>query len=98
MEEENKEVIENINEPNVNNENGSRNTTEGKKGFSVASLVLGLVGLVICALICGILAIVFGLKGRKLDGKNMATAGLILGIIDLIGWAIYMILELKFLF
>ena len=65
------------------------------KGFSIAALVLGILGIVggwipvVCyfTTICAILGIVFGVKGRKMSvavhGKasGLATAGLVLGII-----------------
>lgn len=63
------------------------------KGYSIASLVLGIVAVVACwfgigafiALACSIVAIVLGAKGRKgTDGKGMATAGLVLGIIAVV--------------
>lgn len=63
------------------------------KGFSVASLVLGIIactiawggiGLGITAVVCAIVAIVLAAMARK-NGKNgMATAGLVLGIIGLV--------------
>lgn len=57
-----------------------------RKGLSIASLVLGICSIVfmssfIIAVTCGVLAIVFGLKGRKRAGKGMAAAGFITGII-----------------
>lgn len=63
-------------------ENENQTPVEEKKGLSIASMVLGLVGLLIFALPCGILAIIFSLLGKKKGGKGFATAGLILGIID----------------
>lgn len=65
------------------------------KGFSIAALVLGILSIVgsfipvVCyfTLVCAILGIVFGVKGRKMStaayGKasGLATAGLVLGII-----------------
>lgn len=65
------------------------------KGFSIAALVLGVLGVVggwipvVCyfTTICAILGIIFGVKGRKMSvavhGKasGLATAGLVLGII-----------------
>ncbi len=65
----------------------------GKAGGAVASLVLGIVGLVLCPiLVLSILAIVFGVKARRrikasggqLGGSGQATAGLVLGIIGLV--------------
>jgi len=70
--EENDEVIKEKNEMNV----------EEKKGMSIASMVLGIVGLIISSLICGILAIIFSVLGKKKGGEGFATAGLVLGIID----------------
>lgn len=63
-------------------ENENQAPVEEKKGLSIASMVLGLVGLVLFALPCGILAIIFSILGKKKGGKGFATAGLILGIID----------------
>ncbi len=65
------------------------------KGFSIAALVLGIVGIIggwfpviqYFTLICAILGIIFGVKGKKMSaavyGKpsGMATAGFVLGII-----------------
>ncbi|MCC8168260.1 MAG: DUF4190 domain-containing protein [Clostridiales bacterium] len=60
-------------------------------GMAVASLVLGIIGIVACCCswifgaVLGILAIVFGVKGRQQDpGNSMATAGMVLGVISLI--------------
>jgi glycerol-3-phosphate acyltransferase PlsY len=58
------------------------------KGLSIASMVLGIVSLVmLCiwyvSIPCAILAIIFAIVGRKKGGKGMATAGLVLGIIAL---------------
>ena len=65
-------------------ENENQTPIEEKKGLSIASMVLGLVGIVIAALPCGILAIIFSVLGKKKGGKGFATAGLILGIIDVV--------------
>lgn len=65
------------------------------KGFSIAALVLGIIGLIggwfpyvgYFTLACSILGIIFGVKGRKMSvavhGKasGLATAGLVLGIV-----------------
>lgn len=52
----------------------------------MASLVLGIAGLVVCPLICSVLAVIFGnqAQGRiqadpSLEGEGMAKAGSILG-------------------
>ena len=57
-----------------------------KKGLSIASMVLGIISVVLfciwyISLPCSILAIIFGIVGRKKGGKGMAIAGLVLGII-----------------
>lgn len=64
------------------------------KGMSIAALVCGILGIVGSAIpvvtyftfVLAILGIVFGVKGNKIaqetgEGKGMATAGLVLGII-----------------
>lgn len=58
----------------------------GGKGLSIASMVLGIVSVVLCclwyvSLPCAILAIIFGVIGKKRDGRGMAIAGLVLGIV-----------------
>ncbi len=62
---------------------------------ATASLVYGILGFFICGVIFGILAIVKSKEARDLiasnpryQGGGMATAGLVLGIIDLIAWVI----------
>ena len=63
-------------------ENENQVSVEEKKGLSIASMVLGIVGLFLFAVPCGVLAIIFSIFGRRNGGKGFATAGLILGIID----------------
>lgn len=63
----------------------------GKNPMAIASLVLGIVScvfsfcgvwLALIGLVCGVVAIVLAVKGRKIVAKKgMATAGLVLGII-----------------
>lgn len=69
-------------------------------GLSVASMVLGIIGLVFMfvpglsgiGIVCGILAIIFGVISKRrilesngqLGGLSMAKAGLILGIISVV--------------
>ncbi|PKQ28718.1 MAG: hypothetical protein CVT63_01325 [Candidatus Anoxymicrobium japonicum] len=60
-------------------------------GMAVASLVLGIAGFFCCPLISGILAVIFGYMARRnikesggaLGGDSMATAGIILGYVQL---------------
>ena len=75
--------------------NQNQNTWSGK---ATAGLTCGIISLFCAGLILGILAIVFSLQGkRELREKGAptgtATAGLILGIIGLVGWAILIIYE-----
>jgi hypothetical protein len=53
-------------------------------GFAVASLVLGLIGFSILAIIFGGVAIGQAEKDPNLSGKGMAVAGLVLGSIELV--------------
>lgn len=60
-----------------------------KKRLCIASMILGIVALVFFCLWyisipCGILAIIFGIKGVKTANKGMAIAGLITGSIGVI--------------
>ncbi|MBR1423459.1 MAG: DUF4190 domain-containing protein [Ruminococcus sp.] len=64
---------------------------KGTSGLAIASMVLGIVALVLSCfgwtgLICGALAVIMGgiaIAGKK-GGKGMAIAGLVCGIIALI--------------
>ena len=72
-------------EVEVLEENSSSEPKQGK-GLSIAALILGICSIVLMkfffiTLGCGILAIIFGFKGRKREGKGMAAAGFITGII-----------------
>lgn len=77
------------------NENNVNVTPNDGKGMSVASLVLGILGIIgswipvvsYFTALCAILGLIFGVKGRKqstlANGKpsGLATAGFVLGII-----------------
>ncbi len=59
-------------------------------GKATASLILGIIGLLICPIVCSVLAIVFGQQAKQeidadpsLSGRGMAQAGFILGIIGI---------------
>ncbi|MCL2383022.1 MAG: DUF4190 domain-containing protein [Oscillospiraceae bacterium] len=59
------------------------------KGWSIASMVLGICGVVLCCvpilpIISGTLAITFAAIGIKREGSGMAVAGLVTGIISII--------------
>lgn len=65
------------------------NTPNERKGFNVSALVLGIISIVsffywYAALPAGIIAIIFGIAGRKDAGRGMGITGIILGIIGLV--------------
>lgn len=68
-------------------------------GKATASLVLGIIGLVLFPIIPSILAIVFGnsakheidASGGSLGGRGAASAGVILGWVALAIWAVFLI-------
>lgn len=96
MDEEKKEMIEveKIDDKeNINEEATQAKVVEKpkkeKKGFCIASMVLGIVALVFfciwyISIPCGILAVIFGILGIKTINKGMAIAGLITGSIGLV--------------
>ena len=76
--------IENIGDTrNINYENAKNEPN----GFTVTSLILGIASFVCIiiniylALLCSILAIVFGAIGRKKGAKGIGTAGMVTGIV-----------------
>ena len=60
-------------------------------GAGVASLVMGIIGLIVFAIILGPLAIVLGAIAWSKDNDKLGLAGLILGIIDVIAWLIIIV-------
>jgi hypothetical protein len=67
---------------------------------AVASLVMGIVGLFLCGIILGPLAISKANSAKSLmqsdptlGGEGLATAGKVLGIIAIVGWAIAMVIR-----
>jgi predicted Zn finger-like uncharacterized protein len=68
---------------------------------AVASLVWGILGLFICGFIFGIVAITQANSAKKLiaanpelyTGEGIATAGMVMGIIDLVGWGLAMLIR-----
>lgn len=83
MEEENK-TSETVTQEN----NATQTVAQDSKGLSIASMVLGIISVVIfciwyISVPCAVLAIIFGVVGMKKGGKGMAIAGLVLGIVAL---------------
>ncbi len=99
MDEEKKEQEEKAVKPEVVEEQKAEENKEESKGMSIAALILGIVSLVmLCiwyiSIPCSILAIIFGILGRKKGGKGMGTAGLVLGIISVVLMIIFYLLVL----
>jgi len=65
-------------------------TRKKTSGLAVASFVLSLVGLLVAAIICGTLGIIFAsmafkaIREQNLGGKGLATAGLVISICDIV--------------
>jgi hypothetical protein len=84
---------------------GAPYTPQKTSGFAVASLVLGIIGLpIICPLLIpSVLAVVFGLLGRRdvrekgHSGEGMALAGLIMGIIGIMVSVVLLTVGIVFL-
>jgi uncharacterized membrane protein len=76
--------------------------TPPTSGKAIASLVLGIVGLVVCPIICSVLAIIFGKQakeeieysGGRIGGESFAKAGYILGIVGISLFAFAMLVWL----
>ncbi len=88
MEEEKNEVIK-VEKVEKTESAKTEEPKQDKKGFCIASLVLGIVTLIFfciwyISIPCGILAIVFGILGLKSSGRGMAIAGLITSSIGLV--------------
>jgi Domain of unknown function (DUF4190) len=63
--------------------------TRRGNGLAVASLVCGIIGLLIFSFILGPLAVIFGGVGlsranRGASGRGLAIAGIVLGVIDIV--------------
>ena len=60
---------------------------EEQTGFSITGFILSIASIIfvfinsIVAMICSILAIIFGAVGRKKGAKGLGTAGMVIGII-----------------
>ena len=64
---------------------------------AVGSFVFSLVGILCAGFITGVIAVILGAsalsdisKDPQLQGRGLATAGVIIGILDIIGWVIFM--------
>ncbi len=69
------------------------------QNFAIASLVLGIVSLIMFAIIAGPLGIIFGaIAKNKGNTSPMATAGIICGIIGVVSWFFIMVFMSEFMF
>jgi len=90
MKEEKKEIeIKEVEKAKISNETPIQGVEKDRKGFAIASMILGIVSIVLFCLWfisipCGILAIIFGVISIKSTGKGMAIAGIITGGIGLL--------------
>lgn len=74
---------------------GGGQAPQGTSGKATAALVLGIVSIVLCPLICGIIGVIIGgqakreidASGGRLGGRGMAQAGVVLSWIG-IAWGI----------
>src|SRR3954469_221146 len=69
-------------------------------GLAIASLVCGIVGLLVFSIILGPLAIIFGAIGlnqanRGASHRTMAIWGLALGVVDVVLWIIFLVAASK---
>jgi len=60
-----------------------------RKGFNIAAMLFGIISVVAffywyAALPAGIFAIIFGIAGRKNEGRSMGTVGIVLGVLGLV--------------
>ncbi|MBP5581312.1 MAG: DUF4190 domain-containing protein [Ruminococcus sp.] len=81
---------------------GSSAPTSKTSGFAIASLVLGIISIVICCTtyiggIVGILAIIFGAVAIKKTGKSgLAVAGLVCGVVGaILGFGYLIVILIK---
>ncbi len=69
--------------------------SRGTDGFAIAALVTGILGLAIVPLILGILAIA-RINRSGQDGKGLAIAGIVLGVIGIVGWILIVVGAIAF--
>jgi len=78
---------------------GGGNKPTSTSSSAIWALVCGIAGFFLCGLILGIAAINLGNKAKKeiqasngqIGGNGMATAGIVLGVIDLVAWALVIV-------
>lgn len=79
---------------NSNNGNSAQSGEGNTKGMATASLVCSLIGLIIMGIPLGIVALITGIiavnkeDAEETNSKGIATAGIIIGAIDVV-WAFF---------
>ena len=74
----------------VTTDNNEQTTAKKYSGKSITGFVLSLVGILIAAIPCGIIGLVFSALGMKdietheYKGKGLAISGLVISIIDIV--------------
>ena len=94
-----KEVFNDNNSTNIKTEykaglNSLKENNQKKHGMAITGFVTSIVGFFLFGFVFGLLAIIFsGIGLNKINndperwsGKGLATAGIIIGIVDIIGW------------
>lgn len=83
-----------------NNESEKINDMSKKfNGVSIASLIFCIIGIFVAGLPCGLIAIITGIIGivtfkhEKEKGRWMAITGLVIGVIEVIVMALYVIVQ-----
>jgi hypothetical protein len=69
--------------------------SRGTDGFAIASLVTGILGLAIVPLVLGIVAI-SRINRSGQDGKGLAIAGIVLGVLGIVGWLLVVVGAIAF--
>lgn len=87
---------------NTNLQNNGMNQPQKSDGMGIASLVLGIVAIVMSCCItyvglaCGVVGIILGIMSNKKGKNNMATAGLVCSIIGVVLSIILIIVGIVF--
>ncbi len=73
-------------------------TSAASNGFSVSSLVLGIVSIPTGLAVAGIVAIVLGFVGRSREpqARTLSTWGIVLGFVGVFGWVVFALLGIAF--
>jgi hypothetical protein len=74
-------------------------TSQGGNIFGIIAIIFGILGLCCFGVICGIIALILGIIGQTRDeSKGLATAGVVLGILDLCCSLMLLFLPISFFF